>query len=268
MDTLGFALSLPDAMPNLLAVLGELFCWKFHEWAVQLGHIQPKDVLRYLTPKGPHFLRQRAAPWLFIHLSRTDSQVCAWCARDHLNVFLGSNPKGAAAQIRCVNPLGCRCVVIPIIGQWPEAERLRDQLSSQRGPLRLSEMDLYPLLRAEGNISEQDQLALRLLRAMLREETNPHLARQTYAQAIADPPERSHTLLQAAAYIRLLELLERSGDFKEAAHKAGAFLRTYVPKDQEGVLSRLQYAGVMVRGKRVVRHLLAPVPSHLNAEQG
>src|SRR5712692_4092311 len=146
MNVFEFALSLPEEMPSLLAILGELLCWKLYEIQVQGGRIKPKDVrdvLHRLAPVRPILLRRRrATPWLFIYLSRNDSQSCAQCTKAHLRVFSGSNIREAAAQIRCVNTRGCRCVVIPILGQWPVAERLRARLSSQHGFLQLSEQDL------------------------------------------------------------------------------------------------------------------------------
>src|SRR5712692_4306198 len=157
-------LSLPEEIPSLMAILGALLCWKLYALEVQLGRIHPKDVIHGLTT---HFQRPSATPWLFIYLSNNDSQSCVRCTKNHLHVFLGSNLMEAAGQIHCVNSLGCRCIVIPIIGQWPAAERLRAQLSSQHGPCQLSEQDLHSLIHQGGNIGEQDQLARRLLRAIL-----------------------------------------------------------------------------------------------------
>jgi hypothetical protein len=170
-------------------------------------------------------------------------------------MFSGSNQGEAPIKICCVNPHGCRCVVIPLIGQWPVAERLRAQLSSQHEFLQLSEQDLHALIHQGGNSSEQDQLACRLLSAMLGEETNPRAARETYSQAIAATPKRSNALLQAAAYIRLAELLERSGEFSEAAHVTRSFLKTFTEKDRQKVLADPQYNGMKTGKIRLLRCL-------------
>src|SRR2546425_4251662 len=119
MNALEFTLSLPEDIPGYLAILGLLFCWKLHAVEVQLGRIKTedvRDVLRRLALARPIFQRQRATPWLFIHLSRNNSQSCPQCLKAHLHVFSGSDLKEAAAHIHCVNTRGCRCVVIPIIG--------------------------------------------------------------------------------------------------------------------------------------------------------
>lgn len=262
MNAFEFALSLPEEMPSLLAVLGEFLCWKLYEIQVQLGRIKPKDVrnvLRHLALARPTLPRRSATPWLYIYLSRNDSQSCAQCAKAHLRVFSGSNLRDAAVPIRCVNTSGCRCAVIPIIGQWPMAERLRAQLSSQCGPLQLSEQYLRSLIHQGGNSSEQDQLACRLLHAMLGEETDPHEARETYFQAIAATPKGSNALLQAAGYIRLAELLERSGDFTEAAQVTLSFLKAFTEKNRGGGLAKSQYHGIRARKTRLFRCLFIPL---------
>src|SRR2546422_8475856 len=251
MNALEFTLSLPEDIPGYLAILGLLFCWKLHAVEVQLGRIKTedvRDVLRRLALARPIFQRQRATPWLFIHLSRNDSQSCPECLKAHLHVFSGSDLKEAAAHIHCVNTRGCRCVVIPIIGRWPMAKRLRAQLSSQCASIQLSELNLRSLIRQGGNNSAQDQLACRLLSAMLGEESDPHAARETYLQAIAGTHEGSNALLQTAGYIRLAELLERSGDFTEAAHLTRSFLKTIAYKDWHRVfLAEALYSRIIAR---------------------
>src|SRR6266849_5288999 len=258
MSAFEFALILPEDMPSYLAILGLLFCWKLHEVEDQLGRIKTEDVrdvlLRRLALARPILKKQRATPWLFIHLSRNDSQSCQQCLKAHLHVFSGSDLREAAAHIRCANTRGCRCVVIPIIGRWPMAKRLRAQLSSRRGSLQLSETNLRSLIRQGEDNSGQDQLACRLLSAMLGEKKNPRTARETYLQAIAATPKESNTLLQAAGYIRLADLLERAGDFTEAAHVTRSFLKTFAEKDwQRGVLAEPQYYGIKARKIRLLR---------------
>jgi hypothetical protein len=262
MNAFDFPLSFPEELPSYLAIFGLLISWKLHEVAVQLGRIQPKDVrdvVRRLARARPILQRQRASAWLFIYLSRNDSQSCAQCTKAHLHVFSGSNLREAAAHIRCVDTHGCRCVVIPMTGWWPMAKRLQAQLSSQHGPLQLSERDLRSLIHQGENSGEQDQLACRLLHAMLGEETDPHAARETYVHAIAATPKgSSNPLLQVAGYIRLTDLLERSGDFTEAAQVTRSFLKAFTEKDRHLVLAEPQYYGIMARKTRLLRSLLSP----------
>jgi hypothetical protein len=262
MNAFDFPLTFPEELPNYLAIFGLLISWKLHELAVRLGRIQPKDVhdvVRRLARARPILQKQRASPWLFIYLSRNDSQSCAQCTKAHLHVFSGSNLREATAQIRCVNTRGCRCVVIPMTGGWPMAKRLQAQLSSHHGPLQLSERDLHSLIHQGENSGEQDQLACRLLRAMLGEKTDPHAARETYLHAIAATPKgSSNPLLQVAGYIRLTDLLQRSGDFTEAAQVTRSFLMAFTEKDRQRVLSKPQYNAIKALQTKLIQCLLSP----------
>ncbi|HZC80662.1 MAG TPA: hypothetical protein VE222_02915, partial [Nitrospiraceae bacterium] len=145
-------------------------------------------------------------------------------------------------------------------------ERLRAQLSSHHGFLQLSEQDLHALIRQGGNISEQDHLACRVLSAMLGEETNPRVARETYFQALAATPNESNALLQAAVYIRLSELLERSGDFTEALRVTRSFLKTFAEKHRQRVLDKPQYDRIKARQTRLLRRLLSPPGTSISAQ--
>ena len=261
MNAYALALTLPEDMPSFLALLGQLLCLKLHETEVKLGRIQPldvRDLLRRLARARPILLGRSASPCLFIYLSRNDSHSCARCAKAHLHMFAGNNPGEAPVKICCVNPLGCRCVVIPIIGRWPAAERLRARLSTERGYLQLSQQDLHALVHQGGDMCEQDQLARRLLRAMLGDETDPHDARETYWQVIADTANTSNVLLQGAAYIRLAELLERSGEFTEALNVTRSFLRAFTEKDRLRVLDKPQYDRMRALRTRLLRRFLIP----------
>src|SRR5438445_451322 len=103
MSAFEFTLSLPEDMPSYLAILGLLFCWKLHEVEGQLGRIKTedvRDVLRRLARARPILKKQRATPWLFIHLSRNDSHSCPQCVKAHLHVFSGSDLREAAAGTR------------------------------------------------------------------------------------------------------------------------------------------------------------------------
>src|SRR5438552_16072889 len=94
---------------------------------------------------------------------------------------------------------------------------------------------------------------------MLGEKKDPRTARETYLQAIAATLKGSNALLQAAGYIRLADLLERSGNFTEAAHVTRSFLKTFAEKDwQRGVLAEPQYYGIKTRKTRLLRRLLIP----------
>ncbi|HZD13065.1 MAG TPA: hypothetical protein VE177_06065, partial [Candidatus Binatus sp.] len=121
------------------------------------------------------------------------------------------------------------------------------------------------LIRQGGNIYEGDQLACRVLSAMLGEVTDPRAARETYFQALAATPNGSNALLQAAVYIRLSELLERSGDFTEALHVTRSFLKTFAEKDWQRALDKPQFDRIMARKTRLLRSLFSPPGTSISA---
>src|SRR5205807_8477984 len=172
-------------------------CWKLHRFEVR---------------------RKRAViSQFYICLSRNDPQTCDRCRMAHMHVFRGRMPREVGFRIHSSNRLGCRCALIPITRQWPIAKRLRRQIKrGKSGAHQLSDQDLHALLDGGESLNNHDRLAQTVLRAMLAEETNPEAAIQTYRQTIAQAPEASLALQQAAAYMRLARILERSGDFKGA----------------------------------------------------
>lgn len=233
--TLLYMLILPEDMPSYLAVLGLLLCWELHAIEVQLRPVPSR---------------------LYIALSENDPQTCKRCRTAHLRVFLGRTPREVGFRIHCSNPDGCRCALIPITRQWPAAERLRSQVTGERGSHRLSTRELDALLHEEGSLSDHDRLAQTVLRAVLAEETNPEEALQSHRQTIAQATETSVALLQAAAYMRLVEILERSENFSDALQVTRAFQKAFSKKERYCLLTKPQYNGLKARHKRLIGQLL------------
>ena len=252
------ALIIPEEVPSLLAILGLLFCWELHDVGVRQGRIKPKALLAYLIPLRIELPTVGARPTLFIFMARNDPRTCQRCRAAHAHAFSGHTPWEAGARIRCEDPLGCRCVIIPLEGRWPAATELDNRLSSQRGPVRLSERDIHDLIHHDkgGKITDHDQLALRLLSAMLLEETNPQAALSWYRQALAQATKGHHTLICAAAYLRSAEFLEQSGYSKDALQVTRNFFREFTQKERDCFLTKPQYDGMVARQNRLIRSLM------------
>jgi tetratricopeptide (TPR) repeat protein len=232
-------LIVPEEVRSYLAVLGLLLCWKLYAYAMEVRR------------------RRAAATQLYICLSENDPETCARCRMAHLSVYSGRMSREVGTRIHCSNRLGCRCALIPITRQWPVAKRLRRQIKRGRsGSHQLSDEDLHALLHEGGRLSNHDQLAQTLLRAILAEETKPEAALQTYRQTIAQGPETSIALLQAAAYMRLARILERSGDFKEALQVTRACVKAFSEKERYVLLTKPQYNGMLARQNRLIRQFL------------
>ncbi|TLY38220.1 MAG: hypothetical protein E6K62_00700 [Nitrospirae bacterium] len=226
-------LIIPEEVPSLLAVLGLLFCWELHDIEIRQGHIKPQNLVAYLIPLRIELPTVGARPMLF-------------------------TPWEAGTRIRCEDPLGCRCVIIPLEGQWPAAKQLSDRLNSQRGPVQLSEQDIRDLIHhgRGGKITEHDHLALRLLSTILLEETNPQAALSSYSQALAQATKGRHTLICAAAYLRSAEFFEQSGHSKDALQVTRNFFREFKDKERDCFLTKPQYDGMVARRSRLIRSML------------
>ncbi|HZC82175.1 MAG TPA: tetratricopeptide repeat protein [Nitrospiraceae bacterium] len=236
MTDLLYTLIIPDEVRSYLAILGLLLCWKLH--AIEIRR------------------RRAVSTQLYLCLSKIDPQTCTRCRMAHLHVFTGRMPREVGFRIHCSNRDGCRCALIPITRQWPVAKRLRRQMPRKSGSLQLSNEDLHTLLHEGEKLSDHDRLAQTVLRAMLAEETNPTAALKSYRQAIAQVPETSIALQQAAAYMRLAEILERSGDFSEALQVTRTFLKAFSEKERYYLLAKPQYNGMLARQRRLIRQFL------------
>jgi len=251
-------LIIPEEVPSLLAVLGLLFCWELHDVEIRQGRIKPQSLIAYLIPLRIELPTVGTRPTLFIYMARNDPRACRLCRAAHAHAFLGRTPWEAGTRIRCEDPLGCRCVIIPLEGQWPAAKQLSDRLNSQRGPVQLSEQDIRDLIHQGrgGKITEHDRLALRLLSAILLEETNPQAALSSYSQALAQATKGRHTLICAAAYLRSAEFFEQSGHSKDALQVTRNFFREFKDKERDCFLTKPQYDGMVARRSRLIRSML------------
>jgi len=230
-------LIIPEEVRSYLAVLGLLLCWKLH--AIELRR------------------RRAFIAQLYLCFSENDPQTCARCRMAHLCVYAERMPREVGLRIHCSNRLGCRCTLIPITKQWPTAKRLRRQAKrSKSGSVQLSDQDLRALLHEGGHLSNHDRLAQTMLRAMLSEETNPEAALQTYRQTIAQAPETSTALMQAAAYVRMARILERSGDVREALQVTRDCVKAFSEKERYVLVTRPQYNDMLARQSRLTRQLL------------
>ena len=258
MTSIVAALIIPQEVPSLLAVLGLLFCWELHDMEIQQGRIKPRNLLAYLVPLRIELPTLGARPMLFIYMARNDPRTCRLCRAAHAHAFSGHTPWEAGTRIRCEDPLGCRCVVIPLEGRWPAAKQLFDRLNSQSGPDQLSEQDIHDLIHQGrgGELTDHDHLALRLLNAMLFEERNPQAALSWYRQALAQATKGHHTLICAAAYLRSAEFLEQSGYSKDALQVTRNFFRAFTQKERDRFLTKPQHDGMVARQNRLIRTLL------------
>jgi len=120
-------------------------------------------------------------------------------------------------RIHCSNRLGCRCALIPITRQWPVAKRLRRRVKRSKervAPVVRPGPSGPASRRREPEQSRSTRTVPAARNAGRRDESRsgaPDLPPNHSAG-----PDASIALQQAAAYMRLARILERSGDLSEA----------------------------------------------------
>ena len=215
---------LPDTYPYLLAILGLLLIWKFHEMLVQAGRIQAKD------------LWERSGVQFFLRVTPNDGHACLACRETTHFVFL---PEVVASQEfnlqeqPCANPAGCRCLMVGFYGGWAEAGRVLAELKKHDGTVRLSEGELNSLVEgaqeARAGVSA-DQISIRMLQALRDEGSNPKAAMEHYRYVVDRAEEDRDLSFVIPSFLRMSELLERAGLVEAALNVVERCLKDYGEK--------------------------------------
>jgi len=204
------AIELPDTYPYLMAILGLVFIWKFHDMQVKAGRIQAKD------------LWEKSGVRLFLNATPDDLQACLACKETTNYVFLPSlvaSKKFTPHTTPCTNPSGCRCVMIGLYGGWAEAGAALAAAKKANGKARLSDAEITALI---GNSSSAragasaDRISLRMLSALRSESSQTETAMEQYRAIIAGADEDRDRPFIVPSYLRLSALQEQSGNVSEA----------------------------------------------------
>jgi hypothetical protein len=217
------SIEFPDILPYLLAILCLTLIWKFHDLQVKAGRILARDFW------------ERSGVRLFLHATPNDVLACMACRETTGMVFSPAvvTSKNFTPQERpCINPNGCRCVMMGFYGGWPEAQRVLEQLKAHNGRMRLTDEELRGLLEGSQHAHAgaiADRLSLRMLQA-IRAEGNEAAAMEHYRYVLDHAEEDRDLALMVPAYLRLSELLEKSGKASEALDLVERCLRDYGEK--------------------------------------
>jgi tetratricopeptide (TPR) repeat protein len=214
----------PATYPYLLGILGLTLIWKFHDMQVKAGRIQAKDFWA------------RSGVRLFLRATPNDSQACTACRETTNMVFLPgevASKKFKPQEKPCTNPVGCRCLMVGLYGGWAEARLALEQLKQQSGRVRLSDDDLKGLVEGAQSAragASADRMSIRMLNAMRAEGNNPETAIAHYRYVVSRAEEDRNLAFMVPAYLRLGELLEKSGKAAEALEMVERCLRDYGDK--------------------------------------
>jgi hypothetical protein len=217
-------IQLPETYPYLVAIFGLTLIWRFHEMQVKAGRIKAKD---FWETSGVR---------LFLRATPGDTQACLACKETTNFVFLPSlvaSRKFTPQDKPCTNPSGCRCVMVGLYGGWAQALSALAVAKKNGGKTRLSDSDLKALIdkSSEGRAgASADRMSLRMLNALRAESSQTETAIEHYRYILSHAEEDRDLALMVPTYLRLSELLEKSGKASEALDLVEQCLREYGEK--------------------------------------
>ncbi len=217
-------ITLPDTYPYLMGILGLVVIWKFHDMQVKAGRIQAKDFW------------ERSGVRIFLRATPSDAQACTACKETAHFVFLPSlvtskrfNPQDKP----CTNPAGCRCVMVGLYGGWAQALSALAIAKKSGGKGRLNDAELKALIEKSADAragASADRISLRMLNALRAEGSQAEAAIEHYRYILSHAEEDRDLALMVPTYLRLSELLEKSGKASEALDLVEQCLREYGEK--------------------------------------
>ena len=217
-------IQLPETYPYLVAIFGLTLIWKFHDMQVKAGRIKAKD---FWETSGVR---------LFLHATPGDTQACLACKESTNFVFLPglvASKKFTPQDKPCTNPSGCRCVMVGLYGGWAQAVSALAAAKKNGGKTRLSDAELKTLIdkSSEGRAgASADRISLRMLNALRAEGSQAETAIEHYRYILSHAEEDRDLALMVPTYLRLSELLEKSGKASEALDLVEQCLRDYGEK--------------------------------------
>ena len=209
-------LMLPQFLPSLLAVLGLLLIWQVHHMQVASGRIQAANFW------------DRSGIRMFIHATPDDEQTCPACREANGIAMLPAVTAKKHFSPRhgpCTNPAGCRCQLIGLYGDWPEAQRLFWQVrNSSTKSIKATNEKLTALLGAsweQAPHGKTDRLSMQMLEATRAEGKDLTTALDKYQVVVEKAKAPRDLAFVIPAYLRMLDLLERAQRPTEALELIG-----------------------------------------------
>jgi hypothetical protein len=220
-------IQLPETYPYLMAIFGLTLIWKFHDMQVKAGRIKAKDIF------------ERSGVRLFLHATPGDAQACLACKESTNFVFLPglvASKKFTPQDKPCTNPSGCRCVMVGLYGGWAQALSALAEAKKNGGKTRLADAELKTLIEKSVEAragASADRISLRMLNALRAEGSQPETAMEHYRYILSHAEEDRDLVLMVPTYLRLSELLEKSGKASEALGLVEQCLRDHGEKKKK-----------------------------------
>ena len=209
-----------EILPYLMGVLGLLMTWELHDLEVRIGRIHGLDISDPSALR--RWVRNDSGVSMYIHATPNDPSACDACRKANYTVFSPAYVRGQrkfnALASPCINPAGCRCVLVGLRGRWPVAESLTAWLRENNGATALlTAEEMTDLLKTpDAGQSTDDRLGIYLLEGLRAEGTDPQFAISRYRHLIIRGKHGGGHPFVVPAYLRLSDLLERAGRSEDA----------------------------------------------------
>jgi len=201
-----------EATIYLVAILGLLGLWFFHQMQVRAGRIQAVDLF------------DRSIVRMYLYVTLGEKPACDICAKAHGRVFLSSwtgKKHFTPLDGTCMGNVPCQGSLVGLYGGWLEAREIvaRLQKASKKAVVRLSPEDLRKLVKGPWKKSvsaDTDRVTVHLLEALCEDRHNVDMAIDGYRYVITHAKEPRHLSLVVPASLRLISLLLRVGREEDA----------------------------------------------------
>lgn len=252
-------IEIPDMTLYLVAVLALLVIWQYYQMQIMAGRILAVDIF------------DRSGIRMYFFVTADDDHVCEVCSGATGRVFSSSQvAKQSFTPLNgtCKRAVPCASVLVGLYGGWLEArgvlERVRANFKRRKG-VQLSPEELRAMVNGqwERSISaDTDRLGIHIIEAMCYEKVNPQVAVSGYRFVVDQAKEIRHLMLLVPAYLRLTQLLIRSGEAAEALELVERF-ETRFPTNKRGPHFPSEEQREMMRTKKT--QLLKGLPLKMPA---
>lgn len=252
-------IEIPDMTLYLVAVLALLVIWQYYQMQIMAGRILAVDIF------------DRSGIRMYFFVTADDDHVCEVCSAATGRVFSSSQvAKQSFTPLNgtCKRAVPCASVLVGLYGGWLEArgvlERVRANFKRRKG-VQLSPEELRAMVNGqwERSISaETDRLGIHIIEAMCYEKVNPQVAVSGYRFVVDQAKEIRHLMLLVPAYLRLTQLLIRSGEAAEALELVERFEARF-PTNKRGPHFPSEEQREMMRTKKT--QLLKGLPLKMPA---
>ncbi|BFU93788.1 MAG: protein of unknown function [Nitrospira sp.] len=221
-----------EMMTYALAIAALLGLWLFHQAQVRAGRILAVDLF------------DRSLVRMYVYAAPQGAALCHVCDQAQGRVFLSTKADKTGFSPTdgpCEAEGRCQGRLIGLYGGWTEAREIvaRLQRSSKNTVVRLSSEELRRLVTAEWGTSvsaNTDRINVHMLEGLCLETSAADRAAAGYRYVIERAADPRHLCLVAPAYLRLVDLLTRTGFDEDASRTIEQFERRF-PAHLHGLLA-------------------------------